>query len=232
MLAVRPKMSVAWRVRGGIAVGSMFAIAVFLFQDGTGNYSLFTLHPLLMMVAFLLCMGEGIVHYKVSEEDLSIARKQHRNIFILAGMLSMVSVFVILLNKYNVGHSMTPHTAHAICGVLTIFMFLFQGTVGLRKLKALLQSNGHNKMHRWHGAFGIVTLGMAAITMILGFREIVGSNSYSMALAGLSIVAVFAIVVHTHLKRERTVVDDTAYGVVKADEIDDIQFETEPTDYA
>ena len=225
-------MPVAWKVRGGIIAGSAIALVVFLVQQGTGGYSLFTLHPLLMMVAFLLCMGEGVVHYKVSEAELSVARRQHRNIFMLSGVLSLAAVYIILQNKINVGHEMTPHTAHAICGVLTMCMVFFQGSIGMRKLQALVRSNGQVKKLRWHGAFGIMTFGMSSITMILGFREVVGSDSYSMAFAGLSIVAVFAIVLHTHMKRERTVTDDSAYGVVRPDEIDDIRFETEPSDYA
>ena len=223
--------------RVAIYAGSAGALGTFLAQKGIGEYDLFTLHPILMMVAFLALMGEGIVHYRVSETTLTDARKRHRNIFIAVGVLSLSSIVVILRHKADINHAWTPHSAHAICGILTMCMVFFQGAVGMKKLAALLGSNGHVKIHRWHGAFGLATFSLAACTQILGFNEILGSwSSFSMVFATLSILAVVGTVWHTQCHAERTVVDAT-YGMVhERDDVDDIDdvnlFDTEPTDYA
>jgi hypothetical protein len=149
-------------------------------------------------------------------------------------VLSLSGIVVILQHKADINHAWTPHTAHAICGVLTMVMVFFQGAVGVKKLAALLGSGGRVKLHRWHGACGLATFSLAACTQILGFREILGAwSSFSMVLATLSVLGVVAVVWYTQCYSERTVVDTTYGAVQERDDIDDVDlFDTEPTDFA
>ena len=224
-------------IRAIVFVGSTSALATFLAQKGTGEYDLFTLHPVFMMVAFLALMGEGIVQYRVSDVAIPEARKCHRNIFIAVGVLSLSGIIVILKHKTNIKHQVTPHTIHAAFGILTMCMLFFQGSVGMKKLAALMGSNGRIKLHRWHGVFGLATFSVAACTILLGFYEILGSwTSFSMIFVMLSILAVVAVVWHTQYYTKRTVVDTTYDVVHEQDDIDDINIfdkdVTEPTDFA
>ena len=224
-------------IRGIVFAGSACALATFLAQKGTGEYDLFTLHPVLMTIAFLALMGEGIVHYHVSDAAISEARKCHRNIFFAVGVLSLSGIVVILKHKADIKHAWAPQSTHSFFGIFTMCMVFFQGSVGVKKLAALSSSNGRIKLHLWHGIVGMSTFTVAACTILLGFYEILGSWTLSMGIATLSVLSVLAVVWHTQHYTERTVVD-TTYGIVhERDDIDDINLfdndvDTEPTDFA
>ncbi len=211
---------VRWRIRFGVVFGFALVAGTFLVQQGTGSYSLFTLHPLLMLLAFLLLFSEGVAHYHLASGTLQRARLAHRAIFVSAAALAATAAVVILANKSRINHAWTPHTAHAVCGVTTLSLVLLQGLVGRYKLHKLLASDGLTKVMRWHGKMGLVVYVCGLVTIHLGFAEI--TDGFSLQVVDASLVCVGVLVVHTVLRRPRTVEGGEAYSTVAHDELDEL----------
>ena len=211
---------VRWRIRFGVVFGFVLIAGTFLVQQGTGSYSLFTLHPLLMLFAFVLLFSEGVAHYHLAAGTLQRARLSHRAIFVSAAVLAAVAVVIILANKARINHEWTPHTAHAVCGVVTLSLVLLQGLVGRYKLHKLLASDGLNKVMRWHGKTGLIVYLGGLVTIHLGFAEI--TNGLSLQVVDVTLACVGVLVVHTVLRRPRTVEGGEAYSTVARDELDNV----------
>jgi hypothetical protein len=206
-------------IRFVIVLGSTTALVSFLMQQGTGSdgsYSLFTLHPVLMIVSFSLLMSEGVNHYRLSTMSIEAARMSHGAIFGLTTVLAFSSLIIILVNKSNIKHDLTPHTTHAIFGAVTLFLLFYQAASGVSKLRWLWKTN--NKIYSNHGRLGIyVIYTMGFITMLLGFYQVEVGQSFWIAVMGLS--SVYAVMIWHFIKSKRTVVDDM-YLHIASDELD------------
>ena len=219
LAAMCRNIPVHWQIRGVILIGTSIVLLSFLSQQGTGStgsFSLFTWHPTLMILAFSGLMSEGAIHYRLSTNTLKQARLSHGAIFALVTVMAFASLIVILTNKVKIKHEITPHTAHAILGTITLVLLAYQATSGVSKLRWLWKTA--NKIHPTHGKLGIYvvyTLGFA--TMILGLSQTETGQSFWLAACALFVV--YAVVLYTFVKRKRTVVD-TTYDHIETDELD------------
>jgi|TARA_B110000208_G_C11534778_1_gene345662 hypothetical protein len=167
-----------------------------------------------MIIAFGGLMSEGVIHYRLSTAKLEQARIAHGLIFGMVFLLALLSLIVIVANKINIKHEIYPHTAHAICGTITLCFLFYQATSGVSKLRWLWKTD--EKIYRQHGKCGvyiIYVLGM--VTMLLGFYKV--EEGWSFYIAAVALVSLLLLVLHTFLRRPRTVVD--VYAQIAAEEV-------------
>ena len=172
-----------------------------------------------MIVAFAGLMSEGVIHYRLSTSTLERARISHGVIFALVTLLALLGLIIILVNKANIKHELYPHTAHALCGTVTLVLLLYQATSGVSKLRWFWKTE--TKIYKSHGKLGIFViylLGM--ITMLLGLYKV--EQGASFWVAAISLVVLGGLVLHTFLRRKRTVID-TKYAHIAADELDGLE---------
>ena len=207
MCSFLEKISIRWYIRLGIFLATILTLASFLIQEGTGSYTLFTLHPILMISAFAGLLSEGVLHYRLSTATLENARIHHGVILILSTLLALIALIIILVNKVNIKHELYPHTAHAVCGTATLTLMAYQALSGCSKLQWLWKTG--DKMYTCHGKLGIIVIYvLSIITMLLGFQEVEGG--LSLWIASGSLIFLCVLVLHTFFRRKRTVIDPYA----------------------
>jgi hypothetical protein len=58
--------------------------------------------------------------------------------------------------------------AHSLIGTVVVILVLAQGVMGAKKLKALTESNGSNRIFTFHGQMGKIIIAASLIQMVLG----------------------------------------------------------------
>ena len=156
MVTFLQKIPPRWCIRLGIFLSTVTTLSSFLVQEGTGSYTLFSLHPILMIIAFSGLMSEGVLHYRLSTATLENAQISHGIILVLSTLLALIALIIILVNKANIKHELYPHTAHAFCGTATLLLVAYQALSGCSKLRWLWRTS--EKIYTCHGKLGIIVI--------------------------------------------------------------------------
>lgn len=216
MCKLLSQIPTTWYIRFGILTLTITILISFLINDIIQGVdaTLFTWHPVIMIIAFAGLMSEGVIHYRLSTAKLERARKTHGLIFGLVSLFAIVALTVIISNKLKIKHEITPHTAHAICGTITLCFLLYQAMSGVSKLRWLWKTD--QRIYKKHGKCGIFLIYiLGLVTISLGFYEVEDGLTFYIAISAIAILGV--LVLHTFTRRKRTVHD--VYAELALDEM-------------
>ena len=141
-------------------------IAIALFKDLPAKLA-FTWHPVLMTLAFIVFMPQGMNHYwagTLLEVDRAASRKKHAMYQIIAVLLAIggwVAIFVAHSGASHTGSgASTVKQIHVWLGYLVLLGVVFQGFIGMMKLR--------KKFAKWHGVVGPAIWFLGAVNVFLG----------------------------------------------------------------
>lgn len=126
-----------------LVVCSFMLMVPIVYQMG---FTLFTFHPLLMIVGWVLFGTEGMFALKPKSVwnprslKRNTQREWHRVVQISCCVCCVIGLLVIICNKSIHGKSIIPTTLHGCCGFMTIGFLVLQCCVGIYKLKTLKES--------------------------------------------------------------------------------------------
>lgn len=114
-----------------IAITTLVLVWLLLFREGvafnsSNKIKIFNLHPLLMVIGFILVGGEAIMTYKSIPQERNSVKVVHHlllHLIVLAsGILGIIAVFK---SKKEAGLR-HMYTLHSWLGISAIFLFGFQ----------------------------------------------------------------------------------------------------------
>lgn len=137
---------------------------------------LFSLHPILMTAAFVCFMPFALTTYRLeafdaqshgmAPQDLPALRRFHLKWQIAAGVAAVSGLAAIFINKAVYKHPLLSNSAHAVVGGLVLVGVFIQASVGFLKIRTL-ETNGQ-KVHKWHGTFGLLVYSLGVLALSLG----------------------------------------------------------------
>lgn len=143
----------------------------------------FNLHPVLMIVGFVYCMGQSMLMYRSCRCCRRIANKLLHTVFHLLAMPCIALAFVAVWDSHNlrtVQNSPAPipnfYSLHSWMGLATMGLFALQFIVGFFSFLLLLCCESATASFRAnlvpiHSTFGITTFVMAIATACSGLTE-------------------------------------------------------------
>lgn len=151
--------------------------------DTNDTSTLFNWHPLLMMLAFVGCMAEAIMVYSTAPSSLSyhipetnrpLKKLVHGLLHGAALLLSILGIIAAIQSHTLKKPMPMPnfYSTHSYLGVLTVFMMMGQGILGVLAYVApqwsLQSRQAFSPLHRFFGGATFV-VGMA--TVMVGVQE-------------------------------------------------------------
>ncbi|KAI7756504.1 hypothetical protein M8C21_014493, partial [Ambrosia artemisiifolia] len=152
-----------------ISIATLTLVWLIKFREGFAFNSrikakIFNLHPLLMILGFLLFSGEAIVVYKAIPADRKAQKIVHlilHLIALVAGILGVYAVFKFH-NEVNIPDM---YTLHSWIGLSTISLFGLQWLLGFFTFfYPRAESTRRTSMAPWHAFFGAVIFFMTIVT--------------------------------------------------------------------
>ncbi|PWA64087.1 cytochrome b561/ferric reductase transmembrane [Artemisia annua] len=132
---------------------------------------IFNLHPLLMVVGFIVFSGEAMITYKAIPAMRPTLKIIHLIFHMIALASGILGVYVVF--KYHNERSI-PHmyTLHSWIGLSTICLFGLQMLVGIATfLFPGAESTTRERIAPWHVSFGVVIFSMAILSAEIGLTE-------------------------------------------------------------
>ncbi|CAK9170499.1 unnamed protein product [Ilex paraguariensis] len=159
-----------------IAVTILVFVWLLHFREGLAFKShikpkIFNVHPFLMVVGFVLVVGEAIMAYKTVPAKKEVQKVFHATLHFIALICGILGIYAVFKFHHEVGIQ-DMYTLHSWLGMSTIclfglqfllatFSFLYPGTESSRK----------TKLAPWHVLFGIIIFFMAILTAETGLVE-------------------------------------------------------------
>nr|XP_043627090.1 probable ascorbate-specific transmembrane electron transporter 1 [Erigeron canadensis] len=132
---------------------------------------IFNLHPLLMVLGFIIFSGEAMIIYKAIPARRQALKVMHLILHLIAlgsGIFGVYTVFKFH-NELNIPHM---YTLHSWIGLSTISLFGLQWLLGFATfLFPGAESTTRAKIAPWHIFFGVVIFLMAIVTAETGLTE-------------------------------------------------------------
>ncbi|XP_070508550.1 probable transmembrane reductase CYB561D1 [Chironomus tepperi] len=195
------KLKTSTKFLSGLVQLALTGVAVFIVfktvQDA--GIILYTFHPSLMAIGYLILMAQGILgmsNRSIFTESISHDRrvKLHWISQTFALILITIAQTSIFVNKNINGY---PHyqTIHSICGLVTYIMTLC-GTVGgicnnysssLRKFMKPVQ------LKVGHGFAGSLVYVLASATICVGINQVWGEDVAQIKLASIAVILISAL---------------------------------------
>ncbi|THG10444.1 probable ascorbate-specific transmembrane electron transporter 1 [Camellia sinensis] len=159
-----------------IAVITLVLVWLLHFREGLAFKSIdkqkiFNLHPLFMVIGFLIFSGEAIMAYKTVPGTRKAQKLVHlilHFIALLAGIVGIYAVFKYHHETFNID----MYTLHSWIGMSTICLFGLQWFLGFFSFcypKA--ETGARSRLAPWHVFFGLVIFFMAILTAETGLME-------------------------------------------------------------
>ncbi|XP_074288699.1 putative ascorbate-specific transmembrane electron transporter 1 [Silene latifolia] len=132
---------------------------------------IFNIHPLLMIVGFILLGGEAILAYKTVPGARKIQKRTHLTLHLVALLTGLIGTFAVF--KYHQDLSI-PHfyTLHSWVGLITIILY------GLQWLYSIFtfafphtKSSTRKKVAPWHIFGGIIIFILGICAALTGLVE-------------------------------------------------------------
>ncbi|XP_004513927.1 probable ascorbate-specific transmembrane electron transporter 1 [Cicer arietinum] len=159
-----------------IAITTLLSVWLFHFREGvafnsSNKIKIFNLHPLLMVIGFILVGGEAIISYKSFPGKRSSAKVVHLLLHLIAlasGVLGIIAVFKFKIEA-GLPHMFTLHSwlgMSAICAfglqyILAFFAYFFPGA----------EMSTRATLLPWHRFIGLVIFLLAVGTAETGLVE-------------------------------------------------------------
>lgn len=159
-----------------IAVAILVLVWLLEFREGLAFKSetkakIFNVHPLLMVIGFILLAGEAIMSYNTIPAERKTQKLFHltlHSIALLAGIVGIYAVFKFH-HELNIPDM---YTLHSWLGMSTICLFGLQWLLGFFSFMFPgAQSSTRARLAPWHVFFGMVIFFMAILTALIGLTE-------------------------------------------------------------
>ncbi|KAK3001879.1 hypothetical protein RJ639_022308 [Escallonia herrerae] len=160
-----------------IAIATLLLVWLLHFQDGFAFKSkinkgiIFNLHPLFMVIGFVLVAGEAIMAYKTVPATRKVQKVVHLILHLSALLAGIVGIYAVFKFHHELGIA-NMYTLHSWFGMSTICLF------GLQWLLAFFsfwfpgaESSTRAKLAPWHIFLGIVIFLMAILSAETGLVE-------------------------------------------------------------
>ena len=120
-----------------------------------GLSNIFCWHPILLSMAFLLYMNEGLlVYFNNNKTDRAVSRYWHGRYMLLATLFSIGGYIAIYISharenhsQFGIGHAFI-NALHVWIGYLVLLLMLLQSFVGMSKYFGFAKA-------KWHGKLGV-----------------------------------------------------------------------------
>ncbi|KAK6802277.1 hypothetical protein RDI58_000057 [Solanum bulbocastanum] len=159
-----------------IAITTLVLVWLLHFREGLAFSSsnkpkIFNIHPLLMVIGFVLMAGEAIMAYTATPTS----RKNHKLfhmilhlIALLTGIIGVIAVFKFH-NETGIPHM---YTFHSWIGLSTIILFGLQWILSfLTFLYPAARSSTRSRVAPWHALIGITIFFMAIVATETGLVQ-------------------------------------------------------------
>ncbi|KAM7484733.1 hypothetical protein LguiA_000742 [Lonicera macranthoides] len=159
-----------------IAVTILVLVWLLQFREGLAFKSdnkqkIFNVHPLLMVIGFLLVLGEACMVYKSVPARRDTQKATHLVLHLIALLAGIVGIYAVFKFHHELGIP-DMYTLHSWLGMSTICLF------GLQWVLAFLSftfpggsSFTRARLTPWHVFFGMVIFFMAVLTAETGLVE-------------------------------------------------------------
>eukprot|EP00741_Cyanophora_paradoxa_P010663 tig00020537_g10306.t1 len=194
------------------AIGVCTAIVVVSAASLWGLASPFTWHPLLMAIAFLFFMTEGVFAYRAPGDrgTRPDRRKTHAILQIGSFLCCVGGLAAILYNKVAHGKSVLPRSWHALIATGALVLMLVQAAAGARKYLVLTKEGA--RVHTWHGKAGIAVYLLGLLALFTGVYKTLEGAAWGLALFGTAALGALAVSVLYAIPvlKERALYSDSA----------------------
>ncbi|XP_058182767.1 probable ascorbate-specific transmembrane electron transporter 1 [Rhododendron vialii] len=145
--------------RGGLAFNS------------TNKQKIFNVHPLLMVIGFILISGEGIMMHKIVPASKDTRKLLHLTWLFIALVAAIVGICAVF-KFHNELDIPNMYTLHSWIGMSTICLCGIQWTVGFFSFFwPGAEQETRARLIPWHAVFGMVIFLMAILTAETGLIE-------------------------------------------------------------
>ncbi|XP_030468108.1 probable ascorbate-specific transmembrane electron transporter 1 [Syzygium oleosum] len=159
-----------------IAVATLVLVWLLKFQDGVALSShnkqkIFNLHPLLMVIGFILVGGEAIMVYKTIPAKREVQKTIHMILHLIALLLGSLGVYAVF-KFHNELHIPNLYTLHSWLGITTISLFGLQWLAAFFSFVFPKANNyARDSYYPWHIFVGSVVFFLAICTAEAGLAE-------------------------------------------------------------
>ncbi|XP_043710212.1 probable ascorbate-specific transmembrane electron transporter 1 [Telopea speciosissima] len=161
-----------------LAIAAAFMVLVWCIHfrgglafESTNKSLIFNIHPVLMLIGFIILGGEAIISYKAIPLSKEVKKVIHLTLHFIALILGIVGIYAAfkfhnessIANLYSL-HSWLGIGVICLYGIQWIFgflMFFYPSGVAAIRVQSL----------PWHVLFGLFVYILALATAILGFME-------------------------------------------------------------
>ncbi|XP_058079131.1 probable ascorbate-specific transmembrane electron transporter 1 [Magnolia sinica] len=160
----------------GIAAVTLVLIWYLHFREGlafksSNKLKIFNVHPVLMVVGFVVVAGEGVMAYKTIPGTRKVQKFFHMTFHLIALLVGILGVYAVFKFKREVGQP-DMFTFHSWLGMGTICLFGLQWLVGFFSY----WFPGAEMPFRasflpWHAFFGMAIFLMTICTAEMGLVE-------------------------------------------------------------
>ena len=168
--------------------------------------TLFSLHPLCMVIGSFVFLAEGIVAYHnrsvvdvlspiMAKTRQPKVRTLHQNVQTIGASFLGLGFLFIVAHKAEEKKTVLPHTVHSILGSVVIGLIIVQVVSGSQKM-----SESNKKIRRWHGDLGLLVWDMLCVTVLAGFAEFF-RLTFTHVLVEMVIMGLW-LAVHVQMKRK------------------------------
>jgi cytochrome b-561 len=159
-----------------ISVFTLVLVWLLHFREGLAYNSpnkqkIFNVHPLVMVVGFILISGEGIMMYKIVPAPQNTQKMVHLIWLFIAAVAAIVGISAVFKfhRELAIAHM---YTLHSWIGMSTICLFGIQWMVSFFSfLWPGAKQETRFRLIPWHAVFGMVIFFMAILTAETGLIE-------------------------------------------------------------
>ncbi|KAK4424685.1 putative ascorbate-specific transmembrane electron transporter 1 [Sesamum alatum] len=159
-----------------LAVIALVLLWLLHFREGLAFRSddkakIFNVHPLLMLLGFVLISGEAVMTYKT----VPMIRRRQKVVHLLLHLLALVAGAVGIYAVFKFHHDLRiPHmySLHSWLGISTISLFALQWLFSLFSFwYPRAQASTRARLAPWHAVFGLLIFFMAILSAETGLVE-------------------------------------------------------------
>ncbi|KAL5727536.1 ascorbate ferrireductase (transmembrane) [Ranunculus cassubicifolius] len=160
----------------GIAAAIMVLVWAIHFRGGlafeaTNKNLIFNIHPVLMLIGFIILGGEAIISYKALPWRKDIKKIIHLILHAIALIVGIVGIYAAFKNHNESGIA-NLYSLHSWIGISTISLYGIQWLYGFL---VFFFPGGTTALRGeslpWHAFFGMFVYVLAVCTATLGFLE-------------------------------------------------------------
>ncbi|XP_027098726.1 probable ascorbate-specific transmembrane electron transporter 2 [Coffea arabica] len=159
-----------------IAIFVLVLVWLLKFREGLSFTSdnkpkLFNLHPLFMVIGFVLISGQAIMTYKTFPATRKRQKLIHMTLNFIALLAAIVGLYAVFQYHHDLG---IPHvyTLHSWFGISTASLFFLQWLFGFFTFWVRARdSTTRGNLAPWHVLLGMVIFSMAILSAVTGLIE-------------------------------------------------------------